>query len=81
MRDQISLHELYRRVSDTYRELRCRYGQAFLVELRLVRPDLHEGLAQTDMDPFYMYGPSTHTKGWDKFIHFIESNWYSLPKE
>lgn len=51
-----------------------RYCQAMFNHLVEVRPDLAEQVRGSDMDPFYCQTPQDPR--WDRFVNFIETNWY-----
>lgn len=51
-----------------------RYGQAMFNHLCEVRPDLSEQVRGTDKDPFYV--ESLSDPRWDRFVDFIEAEWY-----
>lgn len=73
----ISLHKFYFDGITRAREKRERYCQAMFNHLSIVRPDLSEQVRGTDKDPFYCASPTEER--WDRFVQFIETNWY--PKE
>lgn len=41
-----------------------------------VRPDLAEAVRGTDKDPFYV--KELADPRWDRFVEFIESEWYKV---
>lgn len=69
-----SLHKFYFDAISRARSKRERYGQAMFNHLVIVRPDLSERVRGTDMDPFYVEQLSH--PDWDRFVKFIETNWY-----
>jgi len=73
----LSLHRFYFDAITFARPNRYRYGQVMFNYLELVRPDLAEQVRATDMDPFYCESPKDPQ--FDRFIQFIETNWYSTP--
>lgn len=71
----MNLHKFYFDGITRAREKRERYCQAMFNHLAEVRPDLSEMVRGTIKDPFYLETPNHPT--WDRFVHFIETNWYS----
>jgi len=70
----VSLHKFYFDGIIRAREKCERYCQAMFNHLVEVRPDLSEQVRGTDMDPFYCHSPTDPR--WDRFVRFIETNWY-----
>lgn len=71
----VSLHKFYFDGITRAREKRERYCQAMFNHLSIVRPDLSEQVRGTEMDPFHCTTPQDPR--WDKFVAFIETNWYN----
>ena len=74
MASPISLHKFYHDAIVRVGKTRERYCQAMFNHLYEVRPDLARQVTETDMDPFYC--PSPQDPKWDRFVAFIEANWY-----
>ncbi len=70
----LSLHKFYFDAISSARGSGQRYGQLVFNHLCEVRPDLSEQVRGTDMDPFYV--DRLNHPNWDRFVAFIESNWY-----
>jgi hypothetical protein len=70
----ISLHHYYFDAITRANSTGERYGQAMFNHLVEVRPDLSEQVRATSMDPFHVRTLSDPR--WDRFVAFIESNWY-----
>lgn len=68
----ISLYKFYSDIRIRAAQHNERFGQAAFNHLALVRPDLSEKVRGTDMDPYY----SENGGRWNKFVQFIETNWY-----
>lgn len=80
-RNAITLYQFYAAAIRRY-ERPCRkgleterYGQAMFNHLSIVRPDLAGKIRGTECDPFFI--PDTTHPNWQRFVQFIESNWYS----
>jgi len=73
----MNLHQFYVDSIIRCRNTKERYGQALFNQLVEVRPDLSEQIRGTDADPFYLKGPSDNYAKWDRFIRFVEKNWYN----
>lgn len=71
-----TLHKLYFDSIIRARTTNERYGQALFNTLFEQAPHLAEQVRGTDMDPFYMEGPADNYSKWDRFITFVETNWY-----
>lgn len=76
MPEPISLHKFYFDGITRARKTGERYCQAMFNHLHEVRPDLSVRIEATDKDPFY--APSPKDPRWDRFVAFIETNWYPL---
>ena len=72
----LSLHKFYSGGITRARQTRERYCQAMFNHLSDLRPDLSEQVRGTDMDPFYCASPTNPR--WDRFVEFIETNWYPI---
>jgi hypothetical protein len=70
----VSLHKFYFDGILRARKTGERYCQAMFNHLCEVRPDLSEQVQGSIMDPFYAVSPQDPR--WDKFVAFIETNWY-----
>jgi hypothetical protein len=70
-----SLHKFYFDSIIRARRNQERYGQAMFNHLCEVRPGLSEMVRGTNMDPFYCSSPMDAQ--FDRFVAFIEQNWYS----
>jgi len=71
----LSLHDFYIDSANLARARGWRYGQAMVNNLAMVRPDLFGLIQETDSDPFYC--SSSTDSAFEKFIQFLETNWYS----
>jgi hypothetical protein len=71
---KLNLHKFYFDGITRARKTGERYCQAMFNHLHDVRPDLAEQVRGTDKDPFYC--PSPDDPRWDRFVNFIETNWY-----
>jgi hypothetical protein len=69
-----SLHKFYFDSIMLARKHGWRYGQAMFNHLLEVRPDLAETVRGTDKDPFYVQ--ELKDPKWDRFVEYIELNWY-----
>lgn len=69
-----SLFKFYNEVQWKARKLGLRYGQAMFNHLNEIRPDLADAIRATDRDPYNTDEPSDPV--WDKFISFLEANWF-----
>lgn len=74
-----SLHKFYFDAITSMREQnskggKIRYGQGMFNHLYSVRPELADAVRATDADPFYASSPTDPR--FDKFVDFIEKNWY-----
>ena len=70
----VSLYEFYQAVEKRVKTTSERKGQAASNILYTVRPDLHKQVTldmDMDKDPFYVEA------NWDRFVKFIEANWYN----
>lgn len=72
----ISLHRYYFDSIIKASRHQWRYGQAMFNHLLEVRPDLAEAVRGTDKDPFYV--KELADPRWDRFVEFIESEWYKV---
>lgn len=70
----VTLHRFYFDAITRARTNGERYGQAMFNHLYQVRPDLSEQIRGSNKDPFYISGLSDPI--WDRFVEFIETNWY-----
>ncbi len=75
MNQPISMHRFYFDAITRARNTGERYGQAMFNHLLTVRPDLAAIVRGTDKDPFYVSALSH--PNWDRFVAFIEKNWYT----
>lgn len=74
MATKISLHQFYFDAIVLARANKWRYGQAMFNHLAAVRPDLANAIRGTDKDPFYVVYLAQ--PNWDRFVEYIEQNWY-----
>ncbi len=78
----IPLHKFYNDGMVRARDTKERYGQAMFNHLHEVQPELAEKVRGTEMDPFYCSSGSVkdlirpNDSRWDRFVQFIETNWY-----
>lgn len=70
----VSLHKFYFDSITLARTHRWRYGQAMFNHLLDIRRDLAEQVRATDKDPFYV--ERLDHPNWDRFVAFIEENWF-----
>lgn len=70
----VSLHRFYFDAIIRSQKTRERYGQAMFNHLLSVRPELAEKVRGTEKDPFYV--SQLADPRWDKFVSFIEAEWY-----
>lgn len=73
---QVSLHKFYFDAIVSAKLRSWRYGQALFNKLLELRPELAEKVRATNMDVFHMQGPADDFERWDRFISFVETNWY-----
>lgn len=70
----LSLHKFYFDAIVRARNTGERYGQAMFNHLYEVRPDLAEQVRSQPTDPFYV--EKLNHPAWDRFVYFIEKNWF-----
>lgn len=71
----MSLHKFYFDGITRARVTGERYCQAMFNHLAEVRPEMAELVRGSETDPFHCQGPTDPR--WDRFVEFIEKNWYS----
>lgn len=72
----ISLHQFYYSCIIRKNHSKERYGQALSSELYKHKPDLYQAIKYLDCDPIKLRGPKDNPEMWDRFVQYVEKNWY-----